>query len=236
MQQIDQQAMKQDQQLWQQRLRPITQAFDQSITGMIQGTQTMQQAWNRMLSSLLMSEIRACAQFLSQWTANELARTSATIAGNSIRAASNSAASRQGMAENAMMSQKQIANAAYTAAANTYASVSQIPYVGWIMAPIAAAAAFVGVEAFDNVSSAAGGWDRVPYDDAPALLHRNEMVLPATLADRVRGMTDSGGGSTTQHISVHANDPKSFEQMLTRDPHAFAKAARRAMISQRNRR
>ena len=235
-QQIDMQAMKQDQQIWQQRLRPITQAFDQSITGMIQGTQTLTQAWDRMLSSLLMSEIRTLANSLAQWTANELSKTGATMAANAARTASNAAAARTGMAENAAMSQKQIYNAAYTAAANTYASVSQIPYVGWILGPIAAAGAFAAVEGFDQISSAAGGWDRVPYDDAPALLHRNEMVLPANLAERVRGMTGGdGGGATHNHFHINANDSKSFHQQLLSDPRMLAKAGKVAMKAARKR-
>lgn len=227
MQQIDQQGAKQVETVWQTRLRPITTAFDQSITGMIQGTQTLQQVWQRLLQNLLMSEIRSMTQSVANWVASENAKTMATAAGNAEREASNAAASRTGMSENAAMSQKQIYNAAYTAAANTYSSVSQIPYVGWIMAPIAAAGAFAAVEGFDQVASAAGGWDRVPFDDAPALLHRNEMVLPAHLADRVRGMTGSdGGGDTHHHYHINANDSKSFHQQLMSDPRMLAKAGK----------
>ncbi|HEX7732419.1 MAG TPA: phage tail length tape measure family protein [Rhodanobacter sp.] len=236
MQQDQQTATRQIQQQWMQTFRPITQAFDQSITGMIQGTKTLSQAWRSLLSDLLMSEVRSGAQMVARWAATELAKTGATMAGNAARTASNEAAARIGMQQSAEMSEKQIFNAAYTAAANTYQSVSQIPYVGWIMAPIAAAGAFTAVMAFDNIASAAGGWGSVPYDDAPALLHRNEMVLPATLADRVRGMTDAGGATGgNQNIHVHANDARSFGQLLQRDPHMFAKAAKKAMRVQRNR-
>jgi hypothetical protein len=237
MDQIDQQSAKQDKELWRQRLQPAVQAFDQSITGMIQGTQTMHQVWDRLLQDMLMSEIRSLTQGVANWVAGENAKTMATSAGNAERTASNAAASRTGMAENAAMSQKQIFNAAYTAAANTYSSVSQIPYVGWIMAPIAAAGAFAAVEGFDQVASAAGGWDRVPFDDAPALLHRNEMVLPAHLADRVRGMTGGdGGGGDVHHWNIQANDAKSVTQLLHSDPHGLSRAAKRAIQFTKNRR
>lgn len=221
MDQINQKETKDAVDTWNRRLEPITRGFNQSISGMIMGTQTLKQGMDRMFQSILLSEIQTGAQRLQNWAATEMAKTGATVAGNAVRTASDAAAARTGMAENTAMSEKQIYNAAYTAAANTYASVSQIPYVGWIMAPIAAAGAFIAVEAFDNVSSAAGGWDRVPYDDAPALLHRNEMVLPANLADRVRGMTDGGGeasgGDTHYHTwNIQAMDGRSFEQFLRR--------------------
>jgi hypothetical protein len=54
-----------------------------------------------------------------------------------------------------------------------------------VLAPAAAAAAFAGVMAFD-VISAEGGMGSVPFNDMPALLHRNEMVLPASIAEPLR--------------------------------------------------
>jgi len=97
-----------------------------------------------------------------------------------------------------------------------------IPIIGPILAPAAAAVAFAGVEAFGgDVASASGGWERVPADDAPALLHRNEMVLPANLAERVRGMTEGGGQGGSQVVHQHnyhfqTPDARSFEQWLRR--------------------
>lgn len=134
------------------------------------------------------------------------------------------------------MSQKQIMNAAYTAAANTYESVSSIPVVGWILAPAAAAATFAGVEAFDNVASAAGGWDNVPADQL-AQIHKNEMILPAHIADFVRegAMGQSGGGDSagargdTHHWNINAMDGKSVARVLSSNPDAIRKAASRAM-------
>lgn len=221
MDQINQKETKDAVDTWNRRLEPITRGFNQSISGMIMGTQTLKQGMDRMFQSILLSEIQTGAQRLQNWAATEMAKTGATVAGNAVRTASDAAAARTGMAENAAMSEKQIYNAAYTAAANTYASVSQIPYVGWIMAPIAAAGAFIAVEAFDNVSSAAGGWDRVPYDDAPALLHRNEMVLPAHIANPLRDMVSSGGSGGQQgggeiHIHLNTMDGKSTSDWLRR--------------------
>jgi hypothetical protein len=62
------------------------------------------------------------------------------------------------------------------------------------------------------VPTAGGGYD-VPEDTWARLKYR-EMVLPEHLADRVRGMTESGGGD---HLHVHFDnvmDTKSFEERL----------------------
>ena len=84
--------------------------------------------------------------------------------------------------------------AAGTAAGNAWASAAEIPMVGWIIAPVAAAAAYAGVMAF-----AEGGWDRVPSDQV-AMIHKNEMVLPAHIAEPVRQMAARGGGAGDIHF------------------------------------
>lgn len=102
---------------------------------------------------------------------------------------------------------------AVKAASATYAAVSSIPYIGWIMAPIAAAGAFAGVMAF-NVPSAEGGWAEVP-NDGMAMIHKKEMVLPAPLAEKVRNMTDGGGGGGSSMVfNISALDGNSVKQMF----------------------
>jgi hypothetical protein len=67
---------------------------------------------------------------------------------------------------------------AKTAAANTWESVSQIPVVGWILAPIAAAAAFAGVLALAEGGPVSGpGGPR--EDRVPAMLSAGEYVMNA---------------------------------------------------------
>lgn len=233
MQQIDEKAAQQQLQTWTKYLNPISQAFNQSITGMIQGTQTFHQAWDRMLQSMLMSELRTGTRTLMHWIATEASKTAATEAAAAARTSAQASATAEGMATEAAAQQKEIANAASTAAAKAYQSLVGIPIVGPVLAPIAAGVAYGAVEAFGgDISSAAGGWERVPYDDAPALLHRNEMVLPAHLAENVRNMTGNGGGKgggDTHHWNINATDAKSVTQLLKNDPRGLAKAAQRAL-------
>ena len=112
---------------------------------------------------------------------------------------------------------------AKTAAGNAWSSAADIPVVGWILAPVAAAAAFAGVMAF-----AEGGWDNVPSDQV-AMIHKQEMVLPASLAEGARqtfaaaaagGGGGNGGGGV---VHIHAVDGKSVERLARQHGGALLK-------------
>jgi hypothetical protein len=67
-------------------------------------------------------------------------------------------------------------------------------------------------------ASAEGGQYLVPGDQL-TMLHRNEMVLPAGVADRMRGVIEGGGGggiSVIVNHSVNAVDAQSFQQHIRR--------------------
>ncbi len=117
---------------------------------------------------------------------------------------------------------KEITRTAYTAAAHAYKAVVGIPIIGPELAPAAAAVTFAAVEAFGGgINSAAGGWELVPQDQL-AMLHKNEMVLPSSLAENVRNMS-SGGNSV--HVNVGGNT------IHTSDPHAFARELDRQFVA-----
>jgi len=186
---------------WEGALAPISRAFSTSISGMIMGTQTLQQAEQRIAQNIVMSFVDAAQQMATKWIASKLAQLTATETADVGMAASGEAAAAT---EKATQSTSIMGHAGSTAAA-VYDDVAQIPYVGWIMAPIAAAGAFAAVAAF----SAEGGMGSVPYDNAPFLLHKNEMVLPASLAQGVRAMTSGtnisstvGGSSSSSNVTL----------------------------------
>ncbi|MFV4677416.1 hypothetical protein ACNJU9_21650, partial [Mycobacterium tuberculosis] len=88
----------------------------------------------------------------------------------------------------------QIGNYAAVAAAGAYAAIASIPFVGPVLAPIAAGVALAGVLALGkSLFSAEGGWGQVPYDGALTQLHKNEMVLPASIASPLRSSLAAGG-------------------------------------------
>jgi hypothetical protein len=95
-------------------------------------------------------------------------------------------AHKKGLLASAAAGLKEIFNAAYVAAANVYKSVSAIPYVGWVLAPVAAAATFAVVAGYGAaISSAKGGMWEVGGDQL-AQIHHKESVLPANIAEPMR--------------------------------------------------
>src|SRR6185312_11537813 len=99
---------------------------------------------------------------------------------------------------------QQIANAAGVAGAQGTASFAGAPWPVDIGAPAFGAAMALEAMAYQSMASAAGGWDRVPADGMLTQLHKDEMVLPARIAEPVRKMAQGGasGGVTHNHYSV----------------------------------
>ncbi len=118
-----------------------------------------------------------------------------------------------------------------TTFSNVYSSVSQIPYVGWVMAPIAAGAALalqmaqaatIGSVSFNPVGMAHNGIDNIPKEGT-WLLDGGERVLnPQQNKDLTRYLSDANSqgvstNSETHHhysYSIQALDGKSVERVL----------------------
>jgi hypothetical protein len=101
------------------------------------------------------------------------------------------------------------------AAASAFSWVMQdVPFpANAIIAPIAAAAAFVGVMAFEQ-----GG---IVPQTALAMVHQNEMVLPAGLAHGMQALISNGGaGSKDTHYHIDARGADAgVEQRIHRAIH-----------------
>jgi hypothetical protein len=193
---------------WTQAFNIIDKNFNSMIQGMMQGTQTMGQMFQRMAQNLVVSMEEAIAKILLNWLKMELQKTFATMSGNAARVSSDTAAATASSESGKMGASEQILQDAYESAANVYASVSAIPYVGWILAPIAAAGAFATVAAFDSFDT---GTPYVP-NDMLAQIHQGEAIIPAKTAAKWRdgdlgiGGEGGGGGDTHVHLNVSAID------------------------------
>ena len=142
----------------------------------------------------------ATATQTSTVVAGQAAQTAAVVTGVTAQESAKAAARASGAAVQAATASASIMGAAYQAAAHTYASVSAIPYVGWILAPVAAAGAFAAVAAYNVVTSLdVGAWN-LPRD-MPANLHAGEMVIPQNFAEGMRRGGGIGGGNTTQNLN-----------------------------------
>lgn len=165
------------------------------------------------------------------WVVGEQAKTLATVAGATERTAveaTASATSKTITIGDALLS---IGARAAQAAAGVYAALASIPYIGPILAPVAAGAAMATVIGFGkHIFSAEGGWDSVPHDGAMAQLHKKEMVLPRFLSEGVRqiaepgklqqvvaaGLNQQGQAGPTFHVTVqnHMIDARHGAQFL----------------------
>ena len=121
-------------------------------------------------------------------------------------------------------------SSAKKAAAGAYAAMAPIPIVGPALGAAAAASAFATAMAFEQggIMSAQAGAITDAYGPGvgtPAILHPNEMVLPAPISQTIQDMTASasGGKGAGGDIHVHAMDAASFQTFLKRNPGALAR-------------
>jgi hypothetical protein len=224
---LDQQAVKETEASWKSIIDPIGNAFSSSINGIIQGNETLSQAMAKLGQSVVSDFVNMAVKRATTWIESELTMTSASEAGNAARLASSNAAALEGKAADAAAGSASVFGDANKAAAGAYAATADIPVVGPVLAPVAAAGAFAAVMAFD-VFSAAGGWD-VPGGLNPMTkLHEREMVLPASIADPLRANLAGGGGRSGGDIHIHAVDAASFQRLLSNNKSGVAKALRAA--------
>lgn len=200
---------------WDSYFQVVNDAFSNSIQGMIfQGT-TLREAMGNILQAILGQLIQTGVKMATNWAATQLAMTSATVAGAATRTTAEVASAKTSTAANATAGIKNIITKAAEVFANVYSAIAGIPFVGPVLAPVmavAAGAAVIGM--VGKVASAEGGWERVPYDGAMAQLHKEEMVLPAPLAEGLRQLVENGGGNRGG-ITIHALDRKDVQRYFS---------------------
>jgi hypothetical protein len=248
-------AAKKSEKSWTDAFDKIGSTFDTMLTGVLQGTQTIGQAFARMAGNLIITFAEAVARIialnailvvandqgwvkisgavtksLGDFVLVEQQKTGATVAGNAERVASDTSAAAASSTVDAAGASSQIMKDAYEAAANVYADVSAIPYVGWILAPPAAAAAFAAVAAFDSFDV---GTPNVPQDML-AQVHQGEAIVPAKQAQAWRdGDLGLGANSSSGdvHLHVHAIDASGVKQFFLNNKSAVASAVQSAIRS-----
>ena len=202
--QADRQYQTNTQREWANTARRIESSIGGAFSSMLFQGQTLQSGMVNIAESIAQAFISKAID----WAAESIAQT---IFANESNTQVTGGAARANIAADAA-----------SAAAGAFSATAAIPFVGPMIAPGAAAAAYAQTMAWQaSVPSAAGGWDKVPAD-VMANIHKDEMVLPASIADPLRNMIAasgtaaqaSGGGSTTIHL--HAADARSFDQWLRR--------------------
>ena len=123
---------------------------------------------------------------------------------------------------------------ANVASANAYAQYAALPMVAAAMAAAAGAAVrtFAAPIAVVGGASSAGGDWRVDSDRIN-FVHKNETILPASIAGKLRSMVEGGGGGGSPTVvvnhTVQAVDAASFQQHIRRHSNMIANEVTRAL-------
>jgi len=223
--------------VWQQVQKEQNALFDRmsnkvssAFTSWITGAESFHKSFGKMLQSMESTFIHSLIQMGLRWLEHlamkQVAHTAAEATSTATTAAA--AATRSGLEKDENL--KSIFMDAKTAASNSFKAVSGIPYVGPVLAPIAAAAAFAGVMAFAAFEQ--GGI--VGNQEQMAVLHPREMVLPAPISEGVQRMVQNGGGgagSGDSHIHFHINaiDGKNAASFIHNNRESIAKSVNRSL-------
>jgi hypothetical protein len=198
-QKLDVQAAQNSQRVWLGLMQPIQRAFDTSITGMILGTTTLQKAVANITQSIIGEFVSLGVKMVTNWIASELAMTTATEAG----AAARTAAEGEGLAAGLAIKGLNAIKSIVTDSAQAFGGI--FAFLAPIMGPAAAGPAAAGeatvLAAASGIASAAGGW--VVPSDQLAMVHQNEMILPAKISQGLQGMISDGGGGGAGPVVVN---------------------------------
>jgi hypothetical protein len=227
-QKLDIQGAQNSQRVWLGLMQPIQRAFDTSITGMILGTTTLQKAVANITQSIIGEFVSLGVKMVTNWIASELAMTTATEAG----AAARTAAEGEGMAAGLALKGLNALKSIVTDSAQAFAGI--FAFLAPIMGPAAAGPAAAGeatvMAAAGGIASAAGGW--VVPSDQLAMVHQNEMILPANISQGLQSMISTNGGSGAGGpvvINVSAIDSQDVKRFFHSNGSLLVTALNKAM-------
>jgi hypothetical protein len=228
-QKLDVQAVQNSERAWQNLMQPIQRAFDTSITGMILGTTTLQKAVANITQSVIGEFVNMGVKMVTNWIASELAMTTASEAGAAARNAAEGEGLAAGLAMKALNATKSIATDSAQAFGGIFAFMA--PIMGPAAAGPAAAGEATVMAAASGIASAAGGW--VVPSDQLAMVHQNEMILPANISQGLQGMISASGGAGTgaspMVINVSAIDSQDVKRFFHSNGSLLVSALNKAM-------
>lgn len=184
---------EQNKKAWQGLLSPISSAISTSITGIIMGTTTLQKALANLFQSILLSFVNTLVKrMVDEWAVAELSKLNISEIYAALRTALFGEEAVTAVGEKKAEAAEIIPAEGAKAAMGAAAAMASIPYIG----PALAAGAYGAMMELMGdalvVASAAGGWD--VDRSALTMLHPQEMVLPANLANVVRNAASGGQG------------------------------------------
>lgn len=209
-QKITSASVREQTQQWNSVFTTMNRGFATTVTQMTNSSRTLQQTLARVLDQILNDFLRMLERMVTNWITQHVFMQVFGLGTQKAATAAN------------------IQGSAAEGAAAAYASAAAIPVVGWSMAPAIAADAYSNIIGFEALNAfAAGG---IVPDDSLAFVHKNEMVLPASLSSGLSQMIGSGERGSNLHVnfSVAATDAKSFEGRLHEHADTLVRVIQRA--------
>jgi hypothetical protein len=238
MAELNRSALQQQERDYQAFGNSITQAFNSQLRGLLAGTTNWHTAFKSTLDDLLIKFIEWCETTAEHYILAEAMKTAATASGVAARTGAEQAGATASLgAQGAAM-----VRSILSSAAETFAGV--FGFLAPLMGPLAigpatAAQATVAGMAGAVASADIGMW-QVPRDQL-ALIHQNELIMPAGPAGALRDMlsgpsnggSPGGGGSVaihpTTHLHVSAIDGPSVASWMRQNGPGMAKALDQAV-------
>jgi uncharacterized protein YecA (UPF0149 family) len=238
MAELNRSALQQQERDYQAFGSSITQAFNSQLRGLLTGTTNWHTAFKNTLDDLLVKFIEWCEMTAEHYVLAEAMKTAATASGVAAR----TGAEQGGAAASLGAQGASMVRSILSSAAETFAGV--FGFLAPLMGPLAigpatAAQATVAGMAGAVASADIGMW-QVPRDQL-ALIHQNELIMPAGPAGALRDMLTSapnggsagGGGSVaihpTTHLHVSAIDGPSVASWMRQNGPGMAKALDQAV-------
>lgn len=198
--QTNNQLEEQESQKWSQLGNSIKSSFNSAIDGMLFQGKSFGQGMLTLAQGVIKAFLSMGENIAENWIESQLTAMFTTKATQATTALG------------------QISDAAGVAGANAYAATAAIPIIGPELAPAAGAAAASEALSFSSLLSlAVGAWEL--KNDTIAQLHRGEMVVPQNFASGLRANGGGFGGDVNMHYAptIHAREPATLSQMLTRE-------------------
>jgi hypothetical protein len=231
--QLDAQAVQNSQKQWESLLQPIQRALDTSVTGIIIGTTTVQKALSNLAQSIV-------AEFVNSAVQSVFGGLGKLLGASLVGSASGGGSGNQdfwggitGAGEDIVgggISQGLFGSSGLLGALGLGSLVSGGGIFGSLFKGVGS---LFGFEHGGIVPSAQGGW-MVPSTSL-AMLHANEMVLPANISQGLQSMIASGGGSggsaggANVMFNVSAMDGQSVAKFFQSNGNVLVAAINRAM-------
>jgi hypothetical protein len=225
-------------QVWNKTVSSVVDTFGDGLLSMARGTESfhavglkvaesVESVFVKAIESTVVSHVLGETTKTAATTAGQATQTAATSAGVAARTATEQAGQSESLAADLTATLKKVTNAAAAAAAAAFHAFADVPLVGPALGAAAAAATFVAVESFGALASASGGYD-IGDENPLVQAHAREMILPASIAEPLRGMIAAGGaagggagglgaasgGGDTHNWNIQALDSRSFARTL----------------------